>query len=456
MKRDTVVVCVIALLALVIMSYAPDITGMAYSRTLGRTETRFSPAMQDCQTNEDCPAGSSCRPYGALQRIRRKARTGCVPICEDSEQNRIPLAVFEQLKAAHDINTITGFDPHKPKPTRYRPKNSFETFLYPSNCKDTTTVVEPFCVDAATDNAAVGTIDINCAALGDGFGCVEDDNGDAGCGQVGEGDDAQRLYAETGGSEAVSETTETSGEETGAQETETAPEPPETGEQEAPEGMVIQEKKQQVIDEKRGDIKIRGTFSSKVKITLDEEEIKEIEKLKTCKSQAVALAGAHGFALYKYTVKEKKENVCSIEEQFVENINPAFVGPTMICEVPLERLETRSFMEYKNKELQSGLPHCTGRLKELFLNPSKQTETAIEIRDFQFIPPTITVPVDTPTEIVVKNSGQATHTFTVEELGINEELAAGEEKTVEISAPPGTFSGQCNHHPSMKISVQAE
>lgn len=320
MKRDTVVVGVIALLALVIMSYAPDITGMAYSRTLGRTETRFAPAVQDCQTSEDCADGYSCRPYGALQRIRRKARTGCVPICEDSEQNRIPLAVFEQLKAAHDINTITGFDPQKPKPTRYRPKNSFETFLYPSNCKDTTTVVEPFCVDAATDSAAVATVDINCAALGNGFGCVEDDNGDAGCGQVGEGNDAQRLYAETGGSEAVSENTE---------ETETSP----------------------------------------------------------------------------------------------ESSEPEEAAPPEEPETP---------------------------------PPSAPAESAIEIRDFQFVPASISIPADTPTNIVVKNSGQATHTFTVEELGVSEELATGEEKTVEISAPPGTYAGQCNHHPSMKITVRAE
>lgn len=337
MKRDAVIVVIIALFAVIIMSYASEITGMAYSRTLGRTETRFAPAVRDCQTNEDCPTGFSCRPYGALQRIRRKARTGCVPICEDSEQNRIPLVVFEQLKAAHGINTITGFDPHKPKPTRYRPKNSFETFMYPSNCKDTTTVVEPFCVDATSDSATVATVDINCAALGDGFGCVEDDNGDAGCGQVGEGDDAQRLYAETGGSEAMSETTETSGEEIEAQETETAPEPPETEEAAPP---------------------------------------------------------------------EKEET------------------PPRVPSAP----ETAP----------------------------APTETAIEIRDFQFTPAAISVPADTPTDIVVKNSGQATHTFTVDELGVNEELAAGEEKTVEISAPAGTYAGQCNHHPSMKIRVQAE
>lgn len=348
MNRDIVVVGVIALLALVIMSYAPDITGMAYSRTLGRTETWFAPAVQDCQANEDCPAGSSCRPYGALQRIRRKARTGCVPICEDSEQNRIPLAVFEQLKAAHDVTAITGFDPQKPKPTRYRPKNSFETFLYPSNCKDTLTVVEPFCVDAARDSATVATIEINCGAIGEEFGCVEDDNGDASCGQTGEGDDAQRLYAETGGSEAANEPTETSGEEIGAQETETAPEPPETGEQEAP--------------------------------------------------------------------PEEAEQ-------------PA---------TPPEKKET---------------PPSAPSASETAPTP---TETAIEISDFQFTPAAISVPADTPTDIVVKNSGQATHTFTVEELGIDEELAVGEEKTVEISAPTGTYTGQCNFHPSMKITVRAE
>ena len=323
----------IALFAVIVMSYAPEITGMAYSRTLGRTETRFAPAMQDCQTNEDCSDGYACRPYGALQRIRRKARTGCVPICEDGEQNRIPLAVFDQLKATHDINTITGFDPKKPKPTRYRPKDSVETFLYPSNCKDTTTTVEPFCVNAATNDATVATIEINCGALGSGFGCVEDDNGDASCGQLGEGEDVQRLYVETGGSEAESKTSD----ETILEETAT----PETEEQTTPE-----------------------------------------------------------------------------PEQTPAPEEPA----------------------------TPSAPETT---------PASE-ETSVEIRDFRFEPTTLTLTADTATSIIVKNSGQATHTFTVEELGINEELAAGQEKTIEIAAPPGSFSGQCNHHPSMKISVRAE
>ncbi len=329
MDNGKIIVVAVAILALIIMSYAPEITGMAYSRTLGRTETRITPAVKDCQTNEDCPDGSACRAYGAVQRIRRKARTGCVPICEDGEQNRIPFAVFDQLKSSYDISAVTGFDPQKPKPTRYRPKNSFETFVYSSNCKDTTTVVEPFCIDATTDGAAVATIEIDCGTIGDGFGCVEDDNGDASCGQPGEGDDVQRIYTATGGIEAHEETGSVSTPE------ETTQAPPST------------------------------------------------------------------------LLSQKEETI-------------------PIVPIP---------------EKQTPPPA-----------PTPPVETNIEIRDFTFVPSTITV--SAAEKITIKNTGQAVHTFSVEALGINEELKAGEEKIVVVHAQPGTYQGQCNFHASMKVTIK--
>lgn len=189
MKRDTAIVLTFALVAILIMSYAPEITGMAYSRALGRTETGTAPVMKQCATNEDCPDGYSCRTHGALQRIRKKARTACVPTCEDAERNRIPFVIIETLKTRYDLNRVNGFDPFKARPTRYRPRNSFETFLYTSNCKDDATLVEPFCVDATLKEATADTLDIACGSLGDGFRCLEDDNGDATCGQPGDEED---------------------------------------------------------------------------------------------------------------------------------------------------------------------------------------------------------------------------------------------------------------------------
>lgn len=317
MDNGKIIVVIVAILALVTMSYAPEITGHAYSRTLGRTETGTTPILKQCTSNEDCPEGYACRSYGALQRLRKKARTACVPICEDAERNRIPFELIETLKASHDLARINGFDPYKPRPTRYRPINSFETFLYTSNCKDTTILVEPFCVDATANDATVATVDIDCGVLGEGFTCVEDDNGEASCGQPGEEEDVQRLYTATSGTETIVE---------------------KKGEQDG---------------------------------------------------------------------EEKEET-------------PSEAAP--------EKTE----------------------------EPEPNEQTSVEIRDFQFVPATITIPANTPAPIVVKNSGNAPHTFTIDALEINEELAAGTEKTVTITATAGSYRGQCDFHPSMSITVTVQ
>lgn len=41
--------------------------------------------------------------------------------------------------------------------------------------------------------------------------------------------------------------------------------------------------------------------------------------------------GAKGFALYKYTIIEPDIDGCIVESQFLENINPEYVGKTMQC-----------------------------------------------------------------------------------------------------------------------------
>jgi len=47
------------------------------------------------------------------------------------------------------------------------------------------------------------------------------------------------------------------------------------------------------------------------------------------------------------------------------------------------------------------------------------------------------------------NEGEAAHTFTLEEGGIDEQLAAGEETSVEISLDPGEYGFACSFHPEM-------
>jgi plastocyanin len=47
------------------------------------------------------------------------------------------------------------------------------------------------------------------------------------------------------------------------------------------------------------------------------------------------------------------------------------------------------------------------------------------------------------------NEGEAAHTFTLDEGGIDEQLAVGEETSVEISLDPGEYGFVCSFHPEM-------
>ncbi len=170
-------------LSLFLMSMVNEITGQAYSRSLGRsTGKAFA---KDCTSNEECPAGTACRTYGVYQRFRKRARTACMSICEDPEKNRIPFGIQDALRAEHDLDKVSGFNPFKSRPTYYRPRNSFETFGYTSDCKDDATLVEPFCVNGGSNQATVATIEIDCASIGSSLKCIKDDNLFGTCGQEG-------------------------------------------------------------------------------------------------------------------------------------------------------------------------------------------------------------------------------------------------------------------------------
>jgi uncharacterized cupredoxin-like copper-binding protein len=67
----------------------------------------------------------------------------------------------------------------------------------------------------------------------------------------------------------------------------------------------------------------------------------------------------------------------------------------------------------------------------------------VELQDIRFVPPDITVPADTPTTVTLSNTGASPHTFTVPDLGIDEELQAGETREIEINAPAGSYKLVC-------------
>lgn len=71
----------------------------------------------------------------------------------------------------------------------------------------------------------------------------------------------------------------------------------------------------------------------------------------------------------------------------------------------------------------------------------------VELNDDFFNPEAITIPNGTATKLILKNKGKKEHTFTVEKLGIDEEVQAGKEKTITVQPKqPGTYELICRYH----------
>jgi plastocyanin len=57
--------------------------------------------------------------------------------------------------------------------------------------------------------------------------------------------------------------------------------------------------------------------------------------------------------------------------------------------------------------------------------------------------------VSAGSSLTVTNDGEAAHTFTLEEGGIDEQVAPGAETSVSISLDAGTYDFVCSFHPEM-------
>ncbi len=73
--------------------------------------------------------------------------------------------------------------------------------------------------------------------------------------------------------------------------------------------------------------------------------------------------------------------------------------------------------------------------------------TSMEADDFYFDPNEITAQAGHAVTIKLKNTGAASHTFTIDELNVNETLAAGDEKTITFTpTEAGTLTFYCRFH----------
>jgi plastocyanin len=77
--------------------------------------------------------------------------------------------------------------------------------------------------------------------------------------------------------------------------------------------------------------------------------------------------------------------------------------------------------------------------------------TDITISGFAFNPDTITV--SGPTEVTITNEDSATHTFTLDDGSVDEQIAGGETVTVTVDVSK-TTGFMCTIHPTMTGTVE--
>jgi plastocyanin len=82
--------------------------------------------------------------------------------------------------------------------------------------------------------------------------------------------------------------------------------------------------------------------------------------------------------------------------------------------------------------------------------------TEVTMFDLQFQEGTYTVTAATPTTFHVRNTDPFMHTFTVDELNINEQILPGSEALIEVNAQPGTYTLYCIPHSNVEDPDPAE
>ena len=71
-------------------------------------------------------------------------------------------------------------------------------------------------------------------------------------------------------------------------------------------------------------------------------------------------------------------------------------------------------------------------------------ETALELADFEFVPASLTV--SSGDTITLENTGEAPHTFTIADEGIDEQVDAGQSGEATVDLDPGTYDFVCTFH----------
>ncbi len=67
----------------------------------------------------------------------------------------------------------------------------------------------------------------------------------------------------------------------------------------------------------------------------------------------------------------------------------------------------------------------------------------VELFEMAYLPEEIVVPADTPTRLLLRNSGSLQHDFSVDALRVSPDVRPGEERLLEFTAPAGRYEVYC-------------
>jgi uncharacterized cupredoxin-like copper-binding protein len=78
--------------------------------------------------------------------------------------------------------------------------------------------------------------------------------------------------------------------------------------------------------------------------------------------------------------------------------------------------------------------------------PASASADAVTVvaTEFSYDPEDLTLPADTPVEVVLDNQGVIEHDITIDEVDVSIYANAGETVTEEITLPAGTYTFYCN------------
>jgi plastocyanin len=82
------------------------------------------------------------------------------------------------------------------------------------------------------------------------------------------------------------------------------------------------------------------------------------------------------------------------------------------------------------------------------------TTQTITIKNFAFNPAQITGTAGTTLTIPITNNDSPTHSFTLDDKSVSQDIAAGTTETVEVPLPDsGTLGWHCKYHPTMTGTI---